>query len=88
LTLWQPLLHLSLPAVIEVLHLPVLEASAFDALHEKSVSFFQRDVLGFGDQILVDSFLDLSQPQIECASAYLGYPQKSTSKKKPAEAPV
>jgi CobQ/CobB/MinD/ParA nucleotide binding domain len=68
------------------INLPVLEASAFDALHEQSVSFFQRDVLGFGDQILVDSFLDLSQPQIEQAAPYLGYPQKSTSKKKPAEA--
>jgi hypothetical protein len=62
--------------------LPVLEASAFDALHEKSIPFFQPDKLGFGDRILVDSFLDLSQPHILKAAPYLGYPSPVTSKSK------
>jgi hypothetical protein len=28
--------------------------------------------LSFGDRILVDSFLDLSQPQLQAASTYFG----------------
>jgi hypothetical protein len=67
---------------IEV-EMPVLEATSFDALHEESLSFFEREQLSFGDQILVDSFLDLSQPHIAAAAAYLGYPGESVSPGKP-----
>ncbi len=77
---------------IEV-EMPVLEATSFDALHEESLSFFEREQLSFGDQILVDSFLDLSQPHIAAAAAYLGYPTDNANpdraprtKKKPAAA--
>jgi hypothetical protein len=51
-------------------------------LHEKSIPFFQPDKLGFGDRILVDSFLDLSQPHILKAASYLGYPSPINSKSK------
>lgn len=56
------------------IEMPVLELTSFDALHEESLSFFDRKQLSFGDRILVDSFLDLSHPHIEAASAYLGIP--------------
>ncbi|BAU13910.1 hypothetical protein LEP3755_44530 [Leptolyngbya sp. NIES-3755] len=54
------------------IEMPVLELTSFDALHEESISFFEREQLSFGDRILVDSFLDLSQPQLKAASAYFG----------------
>jgi hypothetical protein len=61
--------------------MPILDLSTFDALHEQLCPFFQRDRVSFGDQILVDSFLDLSLPQIERAAPYLGYPSKTSRKK-------
>lgn len=54
------------------IEMPVLELTSFDALHEESISFFEREQLSFGDRILVDSFLDLSQPHLEAASSYFG----------------
>ena len=54
--------------------MPILDGSTFDAMHEESVSFFEAGKLPFGDRILVESFLDLSRPQIEAAAPYLGYP--------------
>lgn len=71
---------------IEV-EMPVLEATSFDALHEESLSFFEREQLSFGDQILVDSFLDLSLPHIVTAAAYLGYLGEGNSSGKARSSP-
>jgi len=79
--------------------MPVLDGSTFDAMHEESVSFFEAGKLPFGDRILVESFLDLSRPQIEAAALYLGYPMggqgqgdgrvpKTVKRKQTAEAGV
>lgn len=54
------------------IEMPVLELTSFDALHEESLSFFEREQLSFGDRVLVDSFLDLSQSQLQAASTYFG----------------
>ncbi len=61
------------------IEMPVLEASTFDAIHERNLSFFEREQLPFGDRILLDSFLDLSKPQLERAHELLGLPIKKLS---------
>ncbi len=79
--------------------LPLLELSTFDVMHEEALSFFEKEQLPFGDRILANSFLNLSLPELQKASQYLGLPPselestppkntKSTSKKKAADPKV
>lgn len=67
------------------IEMPILEMTSLDAMQEDDVSFFEKEKLDFGDQILVESFLDLSRPELEKAAKYLGLPLnngKGRSKKK------
>lgn len=65
--------------------MPVLELSTFDVIHEQGLSFFEQDQLPFGDRILLESFLDLSRPQLEAATDYLGLGFKTPKPIKKAE---
>jgi hypothetical protein len=75
------------------IEMPLLDLSTFDVMHEEALSFFEKDQLPFGDRILINSFLNLSLPELQKAAQYLGLPAstteataakatKSTSKKK------
>ncbi len=56
------------------LEMPVLEMCTFDAMHEGRISFFKSEEMGFGDQVLVDSFINRFMAQIRGSGAwrYLG----------------
>jgi hypothetical protein len=65
--------------------MPILEASVFDTLHEKALSFLNYADVAFGDRLLIDSFLRRNQIELNQAAKYLGLPSakastKSTSK--------
>lgn len=60
------------------IEMPMLDMTSFNEMHENDISFFEKDKLDFGDQILVDSFLDLSRVELEKAAKYLGLPWKGT----------
>lgn len=54
------------------IELPVLDASTFDAIHEKSYSFFEAHYLSFGDICLLQSYLNRSQVELEKAGILFG----------------
>ncbi|MBE9180238.1 hypothetical protein IQ268_16870 [Oculatella sp. LEGE 06141] len=63
------------------IEMPVLDRSTCSELHEGAYSFFQLDQLSFGDQILVESFLEMSAPQVELASPYISSKRNGKGKK-------
>lgn len=58
------------------IEMPVLPTTTFDALQDKSTSFFEVDSLDLGDKLLALSFLRRGLTQLETVADILGLPVK------------
>lgn len=52
----------------------ILEVSTLDMLYENALSFLNYAILPFGDRLLIESFLDCNQLELNCAAKYLSLP--------------